>query len=95
MPKKQPNYTDDFKRKIAELYESGKPVTDIMREYGMAKSTIRKWHGDFMSTGSFRASDNQSPEEKELKQLRKENKQLRMENDILKQAALILGRSAE
>jgi transposase len=47
-----------------------------------------------MSTGSFRASDNQSPEEKELKQLRKENKQLRMENDILKQAALILGRSA-
>jgi transposase len=94
MAQKYP-YTDDFKRKIAELHESGKSTTELQREYGMAKTTIRQWHSHYMTSGSFKASDNVTPEEKELKQLRKENKQLRMENDILKQAALILGRSAE
>jgi len=42
--------------------------------------------------GSFKESDNRTPEEKELIELRKQNKQLLMENDILKQAALIMGR---
>ena len=46
----------------------------------------------YNNTGSFKASDNRTEEEKELIRLKKENQQLRMENDILKQAALIMGR---
>ena len=42
--------------------------------------------------GSTRASDNRTPEEQELIELRRENRQLRMENDILKQEALIYAR---
>ena len=95
MGKKQPTYTTEFKRRIAELRESGKSTNEIQREYGMAKTTINSWHTQYKTTGSFKASDNLSGEEKELRKLRKENKQLRMEVDILKQAALILGRNAE
>jgi transposase len=92
---RQPTYTAEFKRKIAELHEAGKSTNEIMKEYGMAKSTISKWHKQYTTNVSFKAADNLSEEEKELRKLRKENKQLRMENDILKQAALILGRNAE
>jgi transposase len=92
---KQQRYTDDFKRKIAELRESGKSISEIVREYGIAKASISNWHKQYKNSGSFRVVDNLSVEEKELRQLRKENKQLKMENDILKQAALILGRNAE
>jgi transposase len=95
MSKRQPTYTTEFKGKIVELRENGKSTNEIAREYGISKTTIGNWHRQQKSSGSFKASDNQSDEAKELKSLRKENKRLQMEVDILKQAALILGRSAE
>ena len=84
-------YNDEFKRKIVDLANNGKKVSDIIDEYGIARSTVHKWKKDFNNSGSFKAEDNRTDKEKELLKLRKENKQLKMENDILKQAALILG----
>lgn len=84
-------YNDEFKRKIVGLANNGKKVSDIIDEYGIARSTVHKWKKDFNDSGSFKAKDNRTDKEKELLKLRKENKQLKMENDILKQAALILG----
>ena len=95
MRKRQPTYSPEFKKKIAELRESGKTISEIQREYGMAKTTISSWHKQYTTSGSFKAEDNRSPDENELRRLRKENKQLKMEVDILKQAALIMGRNAE
>jgi transposase len=77
---------------MVQLYLSGKPRKDIIREYDLTPSALDKWIGQSQTTGSFKEKDNQTPEEIELNKLRKENKQLLMENDILKQAALILGR---
>jgi transposase len=88
-------YTEDFKRQIAQLRESGKTISEITREYGLGKSTVSTWHHQYLKSGSFTAQGNRSTEEKELRELRKENKQLRMEVDILKQAALIMGRKGE
>ena len=95
MMKKQPTYTEEFKRQIVGLRASGKSIHAIHQEYGIAKGTICRWQAQNKTSGSFKAADNFSEEEKELRKLRKENKQLRMEVDILKQAALIMGRSAE
>jgi transposase len=85
-------YTEEFKKQIAQLRESGKSVADIVREYGVAKSSVSVWHKQYVGSGTFTAEGNRSPEEKELRELRKENKRLQMEVDILKQAALILAR---
>ena len=90
MPKNQKSYTDDFREQIAKLALSGKPVSQLAKEYGLAKQTVLTWLSKYEKTGSFRDADNRSYEENELRRLRKENKQLQMENDILKQAALIL-----
>ena len=88
----QGDYTDDFREQIAKLVMSGKPVANIVKEYGIAKATVHNWARKYQESGSFRDKDNRSAEETELIKLRKENKQLRMEVDLLKQAALIMAR---
>ena len=85
-------YEEEFKIKMVELKNAGKSPTEIVREYGMARSALDKWVKKYNGTGSFKAKDNRTDEQNELIELRKLNKQLLMENDILKQAALIIGR---
>lgn len=83
MAGKTVNYTEEFKKQIVSLRQNGKSVSEISREYNIAKSTVVKWHKDYNNTGSFKAKDNRSEEENELIDLRKENKRLLMEVDIL------------
>ncbi len=89
------SYTDEFKKQIVALYDSGKRPSDLVREYGISHATIYKWSHEHKNSGSFKAADNRTPEQNELIELRKEIQQLRMENDILKQAALIMGRKSK
>lgn len=85
-------YEEPFKKQIVALFNNGKSLAEINREYGIAKSTVKEWVERYNNSGSFNVNDNRSEEEKELIALRKKVKQLEMENDILKQAALILGK---
>jgi len=88
-------YTDDFKKQIVRLYQSGKQVSVLSKEYDISLPTIYKWIQESNTTGSFKTSDNLSEEQRELKALRKRTAELEMENDILKQAALIMGRKSK
>lgn len=85
-------YEDDFKIKMVELYNAGKPSKEIVAEYGMSKTILNQWIKSYNTNKSFKAKDNRSDEENEMIALRKKVKQLEMENDILKQAALIMAR---
>lgn len=84
-------YTDEFKKQIVSLYDSGRRRVDLIREYDLSKSSFDHWVQQYRNSGSFKTKDNRSPEENELIRLRRENKRLQMELDIVKQAALILG----
>ena len=81
-------FTEEFKLQMVKLYNSGKSASEIVKEYDLTRSAFANWVQKYNKTGSFKASDNRTEEEKELIRLKKENQQLRMENDILKQAAL-------
>ncbi len=85
-------YKEEFKKQLVSLYNNGKSLADLNREYGISKSTISTWIKRYNESGSFNIDDNRTEEEKELIELRKKVKDLEMENDILKQAALILGK---
>ena len=85
-------FTEEFKRQIVQLYNSGKPRAEIAREYDLTPSALNRWIERINATGSTKEADNRTPEQQELLRLRKQNQQLLMENDILKQAALIFGR---
>lgn len=88
-------FTEEFKLQMVKLYNSGKPVVEIVKEYDLTRSAFMNWIKKYNKTVSFKACDNRTEEEKELLRLKKENQQLRMENDILKQAALILGQKSK
>ena len=92
MARDRRNYTDEFKQKMVELYNSGKPRAELVREYELTPSALSARIKKFNNTGSFDTDDKYSDDEKELVRLRKKNQRLKMENDILKQAALIMGR---
>lgn len=84
---------DDFKRQIVDLCNGGKPVGEIMADYDLDRSTVRRWINSINATGSPRAAVNRTPEQQRIADLERESKRLRMENDVLKQAALIFARN--
>ena len=43
MARTKKHYTDEFKTTLVELYNSGKSLADISREYSIAKSTVSLW----------------------------------------------------
>lgn len=93
--RKRRTYSEAFKKQMVDLYLAGKSRQELIREYELTPSAFDKWLLQQRTSGSFKEKDNLTPEQAELKELRKQNKQLEMENDILKQAALIFGRKSK
>lgn len=91
-PKHPRHFSDDFKRQIVELHNAGKPMSEIMAEYDLGRSTVRRWITSINATGSPHAADNRTPDQARVIELERENRRLRMEVDVLKQATLIFAR---
>lgn len=91
-PRHPRKFSEEFKRQIVQMYESGKLASEIYEEYDLCHSTLHRWAKGIREAGSTRAADNRTDEESELIELRRENRRLRMEVDVLKQAALIFAR---
>ena len=88
------HYTDEFKREsVGLLASSGRPLSQIARELGIAASMLRSWRnkGDGGHAGSPRRPNTQAAIPHagadlaaENARLRRENERLRMEREILK-----------
>ena len=86
MERTNKKYDEDYKKNIVKLVESGKPISDIEREYGINRKNIYNWkykYGNIIkSTGEVTNND-------EILKLKKELQQVKMENEILKKAVAI------
>lgn len=86
MTKEYRKYDEEFKKTIVELYEAGKGVNELSREYGIIHSNIRNWINKYQkittSTGVVTNND-------EILKLKKELQQVQLENEILKKAVAI------
>ena len=91
-PNRPRHYEEEFKRQIVQLYENGKPSSQIRAEYGIPRSTLRRWVQGIRNSGSTKAADNRTPEENGLIELRKRDRQLEMEVDVSEQAAPVFAR---
>lgn len=76
-PQHPRHFSEEFKRQIVELYNAGKPVSKIMSEYDLGRSTVRRWITRINETGSSKAAGSRTPEQQRLLKLEKENKRLR------------------
>ena len=54
------NFTDEFKQQMVQLYNNGKPRSEIIREYDLIPSALGKWIACYNETGSFKEQDSRS-----------------------------------
>jgi transposase len=85
-------YTDDFKKIILEIYNSGKPVLEIYSEYGITSATLYKWIKNPPSSEPKKPVIKAGTEpkavdkDKEVLKLQKKIARIEEENEILKKA---------
>lgn len=79
-------YSEDFKRTIVNLYQSGKSYSDIQKEYGVSSSALANWIKKY---SRVQIDDNTILTAKQIKALQKRNAELEEENLILKKAIAI------
>lgn len=87
-----PTYTKAFKMEAAKLVQtSGKSMSQVAQELGVSDSSLSRWCREFGVHGeqAFPGSGHQTPEQEEVRRLKRELEVVRMERDILKKAVAI------
>ena len=82
----QRKYSEDFKKTIVTLCESGKTYSDIKKEYGVSSSALSNWVRKY---SQVKIDDNTVLTAQQIKALQKRNAELEEENLILKKAIAI------
>jgi transposase len=98
MQKVQKTYTAEFKQEAVRLAQtSGKPITHIARELGISDTSIHQWRKELAEHGpeAFPGSGHQTPQEEEVRRLKRELEIVKQERDILKKALGIFSRSPQ
>ena len=83
------SFDKDFKLEAVNMVTSQqRPVTAVARELGIHENTLYKWINQANGTSQdpFPGSGNLSPEEAELRKLKRKIADLEEENEILKKA---------
>ena len=96
MPKEQKTFTRECKQEAVQLVRSSKKSqAHIARDLGIADSTLHHWCKMFAENGehAFPGSGHQTPQEEEIRHLKRELEITRQERDILKKALGIFSRS--
>ena len=95
MAREQRTFTTEFKLEAVRLVEtSGKGLTQVARDLGIADSALSHWCKQLSEKGSeaFPGSGHQTALEEENRRLRRELEQVRQERDILKKTVAIFTR---
>ena len=89
MPRNQRKYSDEFKKTIIELYNTGKSLSVLSSEYAISKSTISDW---IKNSKPVVVNNGEVVTLKEYKALKQEIALLKEENEILKKAMAIFAK---
>jgi transposase len=91
MNTKERKYTEEFKKQIVELYENGRTVIDLAREYGLVEQTIYKWIHRYEPFA--KNEQGETITHSDVKAMQKRIAELEMENEILKKATAIFAKT--
>ncbi len=95
MTREQRTFTTEFKLEAVRLAQtSGKSVSQVARDLGIADSTLFHWCKQLAEKGAeaFPGSGHQTALEEENRRLKRELDQVRQERDILKKTVAIFTR---
>ena len=79
MSKNSIRYSDECKQQIVDLYNSGQPVLELSREYGVSTVTIYKWIKQY---SSVKITYNKEITATEYETMQKRIAELEMKNEI-------------
>ena len=87
-------YSEEFKKDaVGHSLTSEKAVIEVAQDLGIAHSNLRRWRAQYSKKGelAFPGNGKQrlTPQEEEIKRLKKELYDVRQEQDILKKALAI------
>lgn len=77
--KTYPKHSDEFKKSIVTLYQNGKSMSQLSREYGISMSALSKWIKNF---SEVKIDDDTVVTAQQIKDLQKRNAMLEEENLI-------------
>jgi len=87
-------HSNDFKVMIVELKQSGMAVQNLSKEYDLNPSMISRWCREYKAkSGDLSKKKTLSPQELELRTLRKAFNEVKLERDILKKVVSIFSKS--
>lgn len=98
------NYTEDFKKMIIEVYNTGKPIKEICEEYGVSTTSLNNWINQVQPKEKIskkpiiatnKNKNNEKKDVEEISKLKKENEKIKMELEILKKAIAIFSQDQE
>lgn len=95
MARQQRTFTTEFKLEAVRLAQtSGKSVSQVARDLGIADSTLFHWCQQLAQKGpeAFPGSGHQTALEEENRRLKRELEQLKQEYAVLKKAVAIFAR---
>ena len=87
MKKRRRQYTREFKMEAVRLLEtSGKSASELERELGLGKGNLWRWRKKFEADGevAFPGHGRLTPEQEEIRRLKRELEITRQQRDILK-----------
>lgn len=96
--RKRRSFSQEFKKQIVDLYQSGKSRKEIIEEYDLTPSAFDKWVQQYRSLTeeqSYLNRDQTFIQSECLEKLRKEIETLKIENSILKQTVIIFSRMVD
>ena len=97
MGKKRRQFSKEFKNEAVRLIvDEGRRVSELSRELGVGENSLSSWKNKYEEgkIEPFPGKGRMSPEDAELRRLKRENEVLRMERDILKKAAVIFSKDS-
>lgn len=79
-------YTDEYKQQSVQLsHEPGKTVAQVAQELGIAENNLWRWREQYTVTGNNVVRKNSlTPEQEEIRRLRRALADVTEERDILK-----------
>ena len=95
MGEKYRHFSREFKRDAVQLVtEKGMPVGKVARELDIHPNLLHLWRRRFLVQGdkAFVGKGRATPEESEIKGLRKELEKVKEERDILKKALVVFSK---
>ena len=72
MARQYKSYDESFKKTVVKLYENGKGLSELSREYSIGKSTINGWIKKFKT---ITTSTGEKTNNDEILKLQKKNKE--------------------